>query len=233
LSSPILSFEELKQKFNFAPNPIKINQMRESAVLVLFYQPQPNEIFLVLTQRNLKLNKHGGEISFPGGKFEHERDGDKITTALRESEEEIGINRQDLTIIGVMDDIATLTGFIITPVIAYTNKNLTFVKSEDEVQEILVIPINFFLEPDNFTELAMKTEDEPIPVYTYKYKIADKNYSIWGATAHILMELMKILYNYNPSKLNLKRLSPEKIEKLLDKRREELAQKVKENHKNS
>jgi 8-oxo-dGTP pyrophosphatase MutT (NUDIX family) len=230
LPIPILTLQELKQKFSFTPNPILIQQMRESAVLVIFYQPHPNELFLILTQRTLKLNKHGGEISFPGGKFEPERDGDKINTALRECEEEIGVNRNDLTVIGIMDDIATLTGFIITPVVAYTNKELTFVKSEDEVQEILVVPIDFFLDGANFTEIAMKTDNEQIPVYTYIYKPegkASKSYSIWGATAHILMELMKTLYSYNPSKLNLKRLSPEKIEMMLEKRREELVQKAK------
>lgn len=193
---------------------------RQSAVLMILYPFIGDTYSLIITKRTMKLNSHKGEMSFPGGRFEPENDENKIITALRESEEEINANRNDIKIIGMLDDFLTLTGYIITPVVGIAEKPISFKKSEDEVAQVFTIPIEFFLEPKNFTEQTFKFEDEKFPIYNFQYKDKDnKKYAIWGATAHILLEYLKKVYDYNASKSKLTRFPIEKMERFVAQRK--------------
>lgn len=210
--------EELKKIFqNKKTSQLNSTVLRESAVLIIIYPFDTKTFSLILTKRNSKLKKHSGEISFPGGRFDAETDKDKIQTALRESFEEIGSNPEDIEVIGVMEDIFTLTGYGITPVVALAKKKIKFEQSVDEVQKIMVIPIEFFLDPNVFSETTVNYGDEKAPIYNFNYTDSEgQNHSIWGATAHIIMDFLKSVYNYNPSKMNLKRPGKEKIEAILE-----------------
>lgn len=210
--------EELKKIFQ-NKNSFHLNSsvLKESAVLIIIYPFDTKTFSLILTKRNSKLKKHSGEISFPGGRFDVEKDKDKIQTALRESFEEIGSKPESLEVIGVMEDIFTLTGYSITPIVAIARDKINFMQSDAEVQKIMVIPIEFFLDPSVFSETTVNYGDEKAPIYNFNYTDSEgQKHSIWGATAHIIMDLLKSVYNYNPSKLNLKRPGREKIEAILN-----------------
>lgn len=206
-----------------------------SAVLVLIYPNSQNSYSLILEKRTNNLKKHSGEISFPGGKFEPEKDKDKVTTALRETYEEIGITPDSIEILGFLDEFPTLTGYIITPVVGIIKtealSKIQFNRSKGEVQKILVIPIEFFLDPKNYSDSYVELDGEKFPIYVFNYfdKEGRRN-TIWGATAHLLVQYLYTIYKYNPSKNDLKRFSRERILYLIKKRKEKLSSDIKANN---
>jgi 8-oxo-dGTP pyrophosphatase MutT (NUDIX family) len=184
-----------------------------SAVLfsIIPHEEKPYE--LVLIHRTDKGTRHRGEMSFPGGKLESQDDSLRIT-ALREAEEEIGVPRTNVKIIGCLHDFPTMTRFIISPFIATIDKNQELVRDEREVQEIIKVPISFFAEKRNFRETAMDFEGKPFPVFFFDYKENNKSYMIWGATAYMICTFIELLYDIKMSKLGLRRFNTEEIKTL-------------------
>lgn len=187
-----------------------------SAVLfsILPYNNKPYE--LVLIHRTNTGRKHRGEMSFPGGKFEPKGDTTLLDTAMREAEEEIGVLREEIEVLGCLNDFPTMTKYIITPFVGKIDPNSKLVKQDKEVQEILKIPIDFFMNRSNFHEKAIRVKDEKFPVFYYNYykKDAKKNYLIWGATAHMIVTFISRIYNYEMSKLGIQRFDLDKIRSL-------------------
>jgi len=192
---------------------IKDDFFTPSAVLftIVPYDDKPYE--LVLIHRADKGTRHRGEMSFPGGKLESQDESLKIT-ALRETEEEIGVPRANINIIGCLHDFPTMTRFIISPFIAMIDKNQELVREEKEVQEIIKVPINFFAEKRNFRETAMDFEGKAFPVFFFDYKANKKSYMIWGATAYMICTFIELVYDIKMSKLGLRRFNTEEIKTL-------------------
>ncbi|MFX1503737.1 MAG: NUDIX hydrolase [Promethearchaeota archaeon] len=195
---------------------IKDNYFISSAVLfsIVPYEHKPYE--LILIHRADKGIKHRGEISFPGGKFDLLLDKSLRDTALRETEEEIGVPSENVNILGCMDDFPTMTRFIITPFIGIIDKNQDLVKDKREVQRILKIPIDFFTSKTNFREQAVDIEDKKFPIFYFNY-IDPKNgqkYTIWGATAFLIVTFIEKIYEFKISELGLRRFKLEKIKHL-------------------
>ena len=142
-----------------------------------------NEPFIIFEKRKSNLKDHSGEISLPGGKFSN-KDRNLEETALRETEEELGLKRDNIILIGELDDMFTITSrYIITPFVGEL-KNFNNIKlkiNEDEVEEAFSVPIRIFLDKSNFWERFWTIKGQKIPIYYYRYK----NYIIWGATGYI------------------------------------------------
>ncbi len=204
---------------NSPPNRLKSSVLKHSAVLILLLT-HLDSYSLVLTQRTRKMKHHSGEISFPGGRHDPKTDKDMISTALRECEEEIGINRNEVEILGQLDDVPTMTGYIITPVVGkIDNGHPNFSRSEIEVEQIFTIPITFFLDPKNYREQTMRVEGRKFPIFMFDYYYESKLNTIWGATAHILVDYVKKIHQYNPSTLPYTRYSMEEIEEIVQARK--------------
>ncbi|MFX1496564.1 MAG: NUDIX hydrolase [Promethearchaeota archaeon] len=187
-----------------------------SAVLfsIIQYNNKPYE--LILIHRSERGSRHRGEISFPGGKYEPNKDKTLKDTALRETEEEIGVPRNKIKILGCLDDFPTMTKYIITPFIAIVDKNQKLVKDDREVQSILKIPIDFFILKKNFKEQAIKIEDKKFPIFYFNYfePVTKRTYTIWGATAYMISAFIEKIYDYNMSEMGLNRFKLEKIKQL-------------------
>ena len=187
-----------------------------SAVLfsIIPHQDKPYE--LILIHRSDKGTRHRGEMSFPGGKFDPIVDKSLKDTALRETEEEIGVPRENIKIIGCLDDFPTMTRFIITPFLGVINDNQKLIKSEREVQRILKIPIDFFINKISFREQTVDINNKKFPVFyfTYTDKETEQNYTIWGATAYLISNFIEKIYGIQMSELGLKRFKLEKIKQL-------------------
>ncbi|MFX0033629.1 MAG: NUDIX hydrolase [Candidatus Hodarchaeota archaeon] len=187
-----------------------------SAVLftIIPYDNKPFE--LILIHRSQRGSRHRGEISFPGGKFEPNLDKTLRDTALRETEEEIGVPKNKVKIIGCLDDFPTMTKYIITPFIATIDKNQILVKDDREVQSILKVPIDFFIKKQNFKEQAITIENKKFPIFYFNYFdiINKKNYTIWGATAYMISTFIEKIFNYHMSELGINRFKLEKIKQL-------------------
>lgn len=165
---------------------------RIAAVLILIYQ-KDESIFFVLIKRKDYDGHHGGQVSFPGGKKEK---GETIKeTALRETEEEIGIEKDSISILGTLSQVyIPPSNFLITPFIGYINHVPHFKIQEREVEYIIEVPIEQLLKESNvkikkipLTKYAKVNIDMEAPYFELNKQI------VWGATALVLSEFKDIL----------------------------------------
>lgn len=158
--------------------------VREAAVLVpLIDAPQP---CLVLTQRNARLRQHAGQVAFPGGAVEPQ-DADIVATALRETEEEIGLPPDAVTPLGFLDCFETVSGFCITPVVAKVAASRPpWQPDPDEVASVFEVPLDFLFDPANLRRYTIDYRGRPRPMLEFIYD----GYRIWGATAGMISNLM-------------------------------------------
>jgi len=217
-----LIFDEnlIKSKLYDYDSPLRISLedsfFTSSAVLfsIVPYKEKPFE--LILIHRSNRGTRHRGEMSFPGGKFEVNSDKSLKDTALRETEEEIGVPRNNIKILGCLNDFPTMTKYIITPFVAIINQNQKLIKEDREVQKILKIPVDFFLSKKNFREQAVNIDDNKFPIFYFNYinKENGKKYTIWGATAYLIVNFLEGLYGFTLSNLGLERFKLDKIKDL-------------------
>ena len=136
---------------------------------------------MILTERSKHLNNHAGEISFPGGTYDFE-DCNLFKTALRETKEELNIDLNINEYIGQLNDVWTLTGYLIRPFVFYIDRPIRYTFNSDEIQSVLDIPITFFRDKKNKSYSLITYKKRKWNSYTYNYK----GHTIWGATANIL-----------------------------------------------
>ena len=195
---------------------IKDNFFISSAVLfsIIPYKNKPYE--LILIHRSDKGKRHKGEMSFPGGKFDAQLDRSLQDTALRETEEEIGVPREKVKILGCLNDFPTMTRYIITPFVGIIDKNQKLIKDDREVQEIVKIPIDFFTSKINFREQAVDINGNKFPIFYFNYikKENGKVFTVWGATGYLISYFIEKVYGYNLSELNLERFKLDEIKKI-------------------
>lgn len=190
---------------------------KRSAVLFPII-PLLNKPFeIVLIHRSDRGTKHRGEISFPGGKIEP-KDKTLQDTAFRECQEEIGVPKETIKLLGCLDDFPTMTKYIISPFIATINPKQKLIREEREVQAILKIPIDFFIKKTNFKEQAFDIGEKKFPVFYFNYfsEKHQKFYTIWGATAFMIVTFIERVYNYQMSGLGLKRFSLKEVQDIKD-----------------
>jgi 8-oxo-dGTP pyrophosphatase MutT (NUDIX family) len=145
-------------------------------------------LVVLLTQRSADLPDHPGQISFPGGRIEPE-DVDAGAAALRETEEEIGLPRERVTLLGRLPDYETVTGYRVTPVVAWVEPPFAIKPDPLEVADVFEVPLSFLLDPANqqrhFRMLGEVRRDY--------FAIPFQDRYIWGATAAMLMILDRTL----------------------------------------
>lgn len=158
-----------------------------AAVLVpLVDRPQGPDV--LLTRRTDHLANHAGQISFPGGRIEAQ-DTTPENTALRETEEEIGLDRRHVKVIGRLDSYLTRTGFAITPVVAMVEPGFELAIDPFEVAEVFEVPLSFFLDSANHHRHSIEIEGRKRWFQAMPYG----EYYIWGATAGMLFNLYELL----------------------------------------
>jgi 8-oxo-dGTP pyrophosphatase MutT (NUDIX family) len=143
---------------------------------------------VLLTQRTAHLKSHAGQISFPGGRFE---DGDHSpeATALRETEEEIGLPREHIEVVGRLGARRTGTGFRVIPVVGLIDPPMPIAPDPNEVAEVFEVPLDFVIDPANHrfeTRLHGGVERQ-------FYAMTFDDYYIWGLTARLLVNLSEVL----------------------------------------
>ena len=143
---------------------------------------------VMLTKRTDHLNNHGGQISFPGGRVD-DSDRDALHTALRETEEEVGLHSKDIEIIGELDEYIVGTGYLVNPIIGVIEPPFELTLHEGEVAEVFEVPLEFLITPENMKRHAREFEG----IKRHYFAITWEEYFIWGATAGMLRNLSQRL----------------------------------------
>jgi len=162
-------------------------QARPAAVLVPLIE-RPEGLTVLLTQRAAHLKNHAGQISFPGGRQE-ESDESPLAAALRETEEEIGLSREFVRVVGYLESHLIFTGFHVVPVVGFVRPGFTLQPDPKEVADVFEVPLVHILDAANHGTRARDVEGGVLHVYTIPFG----GRVIWGATAGMLMSLYRLL----------------------------------------
>jgi 8-oxo-dGTP pyrophosphatase MutT (NUDIX family) len=155
--------------------------LRPAAVLIPLLD-RPQGMSLLLVQRTKHLTHHAGQVSLPGGGIE-DIDAAPLAAALRETEEEIGIPRASIEVIGELEPISTITGFHITPFVGFIPSDATLVLDRYEVECTFEVPLDIVVHARNYERRSRRVEDVDLSYYVLEYE----GHTIWGATAQILV----------------------------------------------
>lgn len=162
-----------------------------AAVLVPLVQ-HDDGLTLLLTRRADHLRDHAGQISFPGGRVEPEDDG-PVATALRETEEEIGLPRERIRVIGQLPVYSTVTAFQVTPVVALVEPGFTLALDDFEVAEAFEVPLAFLMNPAHHRHHRFEFGGTERRFLSMPWQGPEREYFIWGATAAMLRNLYRLL----------------------------------------
>lgn len=182
---PGLTAEESRRYREFFPlNPIP------AAVLVPIVERAP-QLTVLLTQRATQLRHHPGQVSFPGGRIESHDEGPRAA-ALREAREEIGLDPALIEVVGYLPDHVVISGFRVTPVVAFVQPGFELLLDAEEVQDTFEVPLGYIFEPANHRmrrrRFGFGRGDAEVELCDIPY--GDRN--IWGATAGMLMTLYRL-----------------------------------------
>ncbi|HRG58333.1 MAG TPA: CoA pyrophosphatase [Bacteroidia bacterium] len=170
----------------------KIENYKQSAVFALLFN-EHNNINLLLTQRHQYIGKHSGQISFPGGKKESE-DETLLTTAYRETYEEIGVKKNDIHFITHLSPLyIPVSNFLVQPFLGYLNNLPELLLNEREVKNIVKFPLNQINDPTIIKQINIEASSGlhlTVPAFEINGNI------IWGATAMMLKEIGDLIKNF-------------------------------------
>jgi 8-oxo-dGTP pyrophosphatase MutT (NUDIX family) len=170
---------KLKNDFPLVREATQAHPQR-AAVMVMLYSLH-NKTHVLMTKRSMHLKYHAGEISFPGGVFEEDRDEDLLATALRETDEELDIEVDLGDVLGRLPIVNTRLGFEITPFVSVMSSAPEYEPAESEVGEVLEIPFTTLLSTEQL-DVGSKPSEEAV-MYWFQH------HRIWGASAKILNQI--------------------------------------------
>lgn len=179
--------ERLKELTDSARNK---NTARRAAVMALFYPDANNETNLLLILRKTYKGVHSGQVGFPGGKAESE-DATIQETALRETEEEVGVLQNEIQVLKKLTEIyIPPSNFFVQPFIGISTKTQKFIKQDEEVEALIEVPLHHFMDDSVLTTKTITTSyanDIEVPAFILN------NHVVWGATAMMLSEVRELI----------------------------------------
>jgi 8-oxo-dGTP pyrophosphatase MutT (NUDIX family) len=174
----------LRRRVPAPPDPPPAAPRRAGVLVPLFVRD--GALWVVFTLRTETVEHHRGQISFPGGGEEPE-DGSLLDTALRETEEEIGVSAADVRYLGRLSPMVTVTGFYVEPYVGAIPQPYEFRPAEAEIAQVIEAPVGALLDPTILERRAFPGRPEPVLFYHHGEHV------IWGATARMLKELLDAL----------------------------------------
>jgi 8-oxo-dGTP pyrophosphatase MutT (NUDIX family) len=163
---------------------------RAAAVLIPILETGAGEdgVSLLLERRSGNLGNHAGQYAFPGGAVDP-GDGSAVETALREAHEETGLGADQVEVIGLLSDVRTPTGFVITPVLGLVSGTLRLRPQRGEVEELVFLPLSRVLADHPFVMVRRRTRG----ILIHSHALVYGGRVIWGATARMLLALRRLL----------------------------------------
>lgn len=177
-----------KRMLDHQPVRFRSNQPQAGVLVALTDDPDPE---VILTQRAARLSTHGGEVAFPGGKFD-DTDPDLEFTALREAHEEVGLDPAVVNVIGRLGQVMSKHRLQVTPFVAVVDpSSLSLVPNPGELDAVFRVPVSFLLAPEHYQLHQIHAEGmiHNVPAWRYEQHV------IWGLTAYILAELLNVAFD--------------------------------------
>ena len=182
--------DSIKQKLEKL-NPIESTSLQKAGVFIgiLYHDDYINNPEIIFTQRSTKLSTHSGEVSFPGGKWD-EQDKNLYETALRESNEEINLNTEDVVLAGSLNYLVSKHKIEVNPYVGLITKKQNFVDN-DEIEKIFTVPLEFLTDKKNakLHKIERKNRNVIVPSWVYNDQI------IWGLTAMITADFVNTCFD--------------------------------------
>lgn len=161
--------------------------LKPAGVLIPVFEHR-SELTVLLTRRSAALKHHASQISFPGGRME-EQDADIEQTALRETHEEVGIAPTEVAVVGYLSPLPTITGYAVTPIIGLVTPPAELAIDTTEVEMAFEVPLGFLLDKRNAIPSVREFQGRRLPIVEFRFD----GHRIWGATAHMLLNLRQKL----------------------------------------
>jgi len=177
----------LQQLLQRLPNDSAQHKADAAVLMAMTREDIPR---LILTQRAAHLKSHAGEVAFPGGKRD-KTDSSLIYTALREAQEEIALNPQDVEVVGELGIFTSRVGIKVKPIIGLLDDIPHLTPSPDEIDSIFTVPLDVFLQQKPNYQHKIKYMGLSIPVPSFNYQ----GYVIWGLTGFMIVEFMRRVYD--------------------------------------
>jgi 8-oxo-dGTP pyrophosphatase MutT (NUDIX family) len=168
----------------YSGNP-PVAELRKAAVLIAVTDSKDPE--LIYTLRSNKVGSHGGEVSFPGGMYE-EQDDSLENTALRESEEETGLDRKKVEILGPIDTVVSRFNISVTPYVGVVPHDIELNDNSDEIEACFRVPLSFLLRDERHRNDEINRNGDIFFMPAYEYN----SYIIWGLTAMMTVDFLNI-----------------------------------------
>ena len=180
------NFEILQSR---TPRTLSGKHFRPAAVLVPIQERSDGD-YLVLTQRAEMLNSHSGQVAFPGGKIDLQDRG-PLEAALRESQEEIGIDPSHVRILGQLDQVTAASNFLVTPFVGLIPSPYEFSLNQNETTAVFSVPVSVLMDPR-----SLWVDTTRYPGWDHIYHFQYQEWDIWGATARIVKQLLELVYGF-------------------------------------
>jgi 8-oxo-dGTP pyrophosphatase MutT (NUDIX family) len=192
---PVALRERFRNPPQWVPEMIaepRFTEKAPTAASVLIPLVMREQLMVLLTQRTDRLSSHSGQIAFPGGKVDL-TDTDATHTALREAEEEIGLHKDEVEVIGVLPIYTTGSAYIVTPVVGLVNASASIEMNTNEVADVFEVPLSFLMDPSNHRHHAFDWSGTTRHWLSMPYQDVTQERFIWGATAGMLRNLYRFL----------------------------------------
>ena len=186
-------FSQLQKKLHHLELS-KNHRVSKRAGIILPLINVGGEESLLLTLRSTNLRSHAGQVACPGGKMDKE-DLDIQQTALREAKEEIGLQASQVQIIGQLEEIISRNLYLVTPFVGIVDSNFIPTINHDEIEKTFIVPISFFLDEKSHSYEEKQTGTYPYLIHYFHYQ----NDTIWGLTALLILRLLEVGMDYQPS----------------------------------
>jgi 8-oxo-dGTP pyrophosphatase MutT (NUDIX family) len=172
-------------------NPIWRGQNKwvPAAVLVPLVARADDDLWVMLTRRAAHLHDHAGQVSFPGGRVDLS-DSSRIETALREMQEEVGVEREQIEILGTLPEYRTGSGYSVTPVVAIVRPPFTIRTDPMEVAEVFEVPFSYLMTGSSYQRRSVELPETGVRTF---YTVPYGDHMIWGATAGMLRNLFHFM----------------------------------------
>lgn len=177
--------EKITEKIKGYSGRPPVEELRKAAVLIALTDSDEPE--LIYTLRSNKVGSHGGEVSFPGGMYE-DVDKNLEHTALRESEEETGMDSSKVNILGPLDTVVSRYNISVTPYVGIVPENVSLNNKSEEIESCFKVPLSFLLKDERHRNDEIKRDGDIFFMPAYQYD----SYIIWGLTAMMTVDFLNI-----------------------------------------